>query len=107
MMQDMTSMKLDPKTEGEMETALVDKREYPYGLEISLSSKDLTKLGQGMPAVGAELMLHACVKVTRTSSYQEADGEAEGSVSLQITDMTLAPKAAETGAADTLYGSTS
>jgi hypothetical protein len=104
MMTNMTSMKLDPKGEDAMETALVDKREYPYGLEISLSSEDLAKLGQGMPAVGAELMLHACVKVTRTSSYQEADGEAEGSVSLQITDMALAPKAAETKTADALYG---
>lgn len=63
---------------------------YPYGLCIHLDDDTLQKLGiTTPPAVGSSMLLQAQVMVTSTSSDVMNDGEVEGRLTLQITDMEL------------------
>lgn len=63
---------------------------YPYGLRLCLDDDALEKLGiHGLPSVGTRLTIAAIVTVTATRSSEDAEGEAENGVDLQITDMEI------------------
>lgn len=79
-----------------------DGPKYPYGLSLSLDNISLTKLGIGLPEIGASLTLSAKVTVTNVSTHQEQDGDMERSCSMQITDMQL--DGAGPSAAAVIYG---
>lgn len=77
---------------------------YPYGLSLSLGDESLKKLGMdGLPPVGTIMTLTARVKVDNVSVHQQADGDAEKHIGLQITDMELAPEIKRKSAAEVLY----
>jgi hypothetical protein len=73
---------------------------YPYGTRITLSDKELKKLGiKNMPAVGEKMMFEAKAKVI--SSHQSADrNSSTRRIELQITHMELEDEAAEKDDAD-------
>ncbi|KVE27249.1 hypothetical protein WS67_12165 [Burkholderia singularis] len=97
----LVSMKLTPaeaKTEAGEGTALAalaapeDQPAYPCGLTIYLDDEALAKLGMtALPDVGTPLTLVARVEVCSKSQYQNQDGT-DTSLSMQITDMALAPE---------------
>lgn len=94
----LVSMKLTPaeaKAETDEGTALAtpdDQPAYPYGLTICLDDEVLAKLGMtALPDVGAPLTLMARVEVCSKSQYENQKGT-DTSLSLQITDMALAPE---------------
>lgn len=67
-----------------------ERSKYPYGLCVHLDDDMLQKLGiTTPPAVGSSMLLQAQVMVTSTSSDVMHDGEVEGRLTLQITDMEL------------------
>ncbi|MBR8460772.1 hypothetical protein KDW07_26895 [Burkholderia dolosa] len=69
-----------------------DQPAYPYGLTICLDDEALAKLGLSpLPDVGTPMTLMARVEVCSKSQYQNQDGT-DTSLSLQITDMALAPE---------------
>jgi len=75
-----------------------DAPRYPWGLSLSLDNDSLEKLGlTELPALGAETMLVARVKVTSVSSNESEHG-ASKNVSLQITAMALGKQRKETAA---------
>ena len=64
---------------------------YPYGLCITLDDGTLEKLGLSeAPKVGTEITFTAKATVSSVSSYEQAEGDSERSVGLQITDMDIA-----------------
>lgn len=77
---------------------------YPYGLELSLDDAALKKLGiTDLPDVGYVMNLKAVVIVTRVSSSQSQDNEAEKNCSMQITDMEVSAPTDNATLADRLY----
>lgn len=65
--------------------------EYPYGLRISLSNEELTKLGiTELPAVDTEMKLTALVCVVGVGMNESQNGEPHKHVELQIEQMSLA-----------------
>lgn len=75
--------------EGDHPASLGDE-EYSYGLEISLDTDSLEKLGiKTLPEVGSEMLMMAKVKVTSISENTREGEEPYKSVGLQITDMNL------------------
>ncbi|MDY7579361.1 hypothetical protein RGU70_13665 [Herbaspirillum sp. RTI4] len=80
--------------------------QYPYGLRVSLDDDALEKLGlTSLPAVGSKISFNAVAEVCGTSSYAQDGGEAETSLSLQITGMEVTSSAqTTTDAANALYG---
>lgn len=94
----LVSMKFTPaeaKAEANEGTALAapeDQPAYPCGLSIYLDDEVLAKLGMTvLPDVGAPLTLMARVEVRSKSQYENQKGT-DTSLSLQITDMALAPE---------------
>ncbi|HDR9176332.1 TPA: hypothetical protein QDB23_003580 [Burkholderia vietnamiensis] len=94
----LVSMKLTPdeaKTEAAEGTGMAapeDQPAYPCGLTIYLDDEVLAKLGLSMlPDVGTPMTLTARVEVCSKSQYQNQEGT-DTSLSLQITDMALAPE---------------
>lgn len=91
----------------EMEPTADDAQKYPYGLSISLDDESLAKLGiTSLPEVGKQMTLTARVEVCSTSQYADRKGEAEKSLSLQITAMELSGASQATSseaAANLLY----
>lgn len=105
----LVSMKTTPaeaKKEAAESTGMADTQpEYPYGLTISLDDAMLKKLGiEGMPAIGAEMMLSARVEVCSASQYATVGRETEQHLSLQITDMALDAGTTDAKRASRLYG---
>lgn len=109
----LTNMKIDPKKREEKyaSTVAMDAPMYPWGLNLTLDDEVLELLGLSkLPTVGKPMMLVARVDVT---SVSERKDQSEGgstknrSVSLQITDLALAPdeKGDEPAAQDVLYDS--
>lgn len=83
----MVNMKSDPKTAAE-EACCADAPAYPYGLTLCLNSESLEKLGiTTLPPIGARLRISAVATVTSISQNQEADGDEEKRIELQVTDM--------------------
>lgn len=102
----LISMKVDRSAHGNAaKSPMLDAPAYPYGLEITLDTEALEKLGlkKALPEVGATMTLTASVDVTRVSESESQGGEATCSVSLQITEMALAAKATRKSDADVLY----
>lgn len=106
----LISMKLDAAAQqaryAEPSAVSPDRPAYPWGLELRLEKDALTKLGlaDALPDAGATLMLHAKVSVTNVSESDSADGGKNCSLTLQITDLGLAPAKDEKPASETLYG---
>jgi hypothetical protein len=68
---------------------------YPYGLELSLRSEAMKKLGMGLMPVGTEVIVMAKATVTGTSSRQRQGGEAFEDMDVQITALDLTPVQAD------------
>jgi hypothetical protein len=85
----MIDMKMTAEEAKEQSTSCdVERNPYPYGLRINLDDDALKKLGiTTLPAVGSKLNFSAVAEVCSTSAYQDNGGEAETSISLQITGM--------------------
>ena len=91
----MINMKMTAEeAKEEIQPTTADAPEYPYGLTISLDEDAMAKLGiTALPKVGTRMELRALVTVCGTSQYDTQGGEPESNLSLQITDMELAPAA--------------
>jgi hypothetical protein len=110
----MIDMKMKRKSE-EAKTMLSDEEyedddetpKYPYGLELTLDSESLEKLGIGvsnLPKVGQQMQLAANVEV-KSVGMNEYQGESKPNlhVCLQITAMELSGGAAP-DQAEVLFG---
>lgn len=104
----MVSMKRSPEEKRKDETLMtapsMDAPDYPWGLRLHLSEKELSKLGIEGANVGDVFTMAASVKVV-SASMSEAEGSGKmASVELLVTDMGLSPpEAAGKTAADVLY----
>jgi hypothetical protein len=91
----LVSMKLPQpekkRTEEVMYPTHAGGPEYPYGLQVSLETEQLAKLGvTKLPDVGATMTLTAKVEVCSVSQYESRDDEQpRRTLSLQITDLAL------------------
>lgn len=92
-MQDMDSMTDMKRTKAEKKASEVTmeprEEEYPRGLRLHLGEEELAKLGLEKLAVGSEMMLEGCVKVTACEESQYEGGEMHRSCQLQLTKMAL------------------
>lgn len=78
--------------------------DYPYGLKLYLSDSILDKLGiEDLPALGAEMMITAKVRVTAVSS-REAGDDADQNMELQITALAMDSKKSPDKLAKEMYG---
>jgi hypothetical protein len=86
----MTPAEMKEKQDGCcMPSDAEQKPEYPWGLRLNLCKEDLEKLGvKELPAVGAEMMLIAKVKVIETRQSATENHDSKG-MELQVTDMAL------------------
>lgn len=84
-----------------------DGPKYPWGLCIDLNDEVLKKLGiTELPAVGTVFVIEAQAKVTSMNQSEQIDGDKEGRISLQITDMAVGGVPDAKDPADTLWPST-
>jgi hypothetical protein len=99
----LTSMELSPAEAKEETSPEAEAPKYPWGLCIELNEDSLKKLGiTSLPAVGATMSIVAKAEVQSASESQyQGDKDTRMSVSLQITDMAVAPVAKDMSA--TLY----
>lgn len=101
----MVDMKRDPadvKAEAPCATPCDSSKPfYPYGLQISLSQEELTKLKIDLAAceVGGIMHFHCLARVTAVSAHDYGDG-AEARVELQIESMCAESEDAENEEAD-------
>lgn len=100
----MVDMELDDEDQFDAPSiAGGDKPKYPWGLRISLSEKEMDKLGidASCAFVGGICHLHALAKVTSVSSNETQDADGDSSehsrVELQITAMAIESEDDETG----------
>jgi hypothetical protein len=101
---EMVSMKLTPRAAKAAVEPAYTPPPYPWGLSLTLDDEVLEKLGATrLPAVGAELLLHARVTVTRVEA-SESDERKTRSVSLQITALCLESTSTDAEYADVLFG---
>ena len=110
-MQNMALSKADKQVSDSPVAIDNDREKYPYGLELSLDEKALSKLGvKELPKVGTKLMLEAKVVVGSVRESERANGRSSKHMGLQITDMELSTKSDDAGDegkeshADKLYG---
>lgn len=76
---------------------------YPYGLRLSLDDETLKKLGIKPAKVGGTFHLIASCEVCAVSIDESTTGGERSHMSLQITEMSLAPADAKS-AASAFYG---
>ena len=104
----LVDMKQSKEEAAEVALPAGSDAEYPYGLRIHLTDEDLVKLGlTAMPPVGTPMSINAVAEVCSTSSYSDAEGEAENSLKLQIIAMEVVSGEAQQNndsAAKALYG---
>lgn len=98
-MQTLISMEYTP-SEAKKETIEAQENEapkYPWGLSINLDEETLAKLGiDTLPEVGATMAIVARSEVSSASQYQDqGDKSPRKSLTLQITDMSVTPVAAD------------
>lgn len=103
----MVDMRRTPKEKAEVigimsPTVQADVPDYPWGLSISLSEEELTKLGleEKDLGVGDMLHMHALLKVTSVSSNESESNGKCCRVELQITHMSGESEDAENEAAN-------
>lgn len=81
-----------------------DEPRYPWGLTLHLNEESLDKLGEDkLPAMGAEVLMYAKVKVTGIAMSESNNGKAR-SVSLQITAMCFEDSSDDSKHANVLFG---
>lgn len=106
----MVSMKMSKETKNsDLEDVKEgETNEYPYGLIISLNDEIIEKLGiKELPKVGDIINLNALVSVKSVSEREgesDNENETERMLSLQITDMELAPQKKGKTNAEIFYG---
>ena len=102
----MKSMKLNKRETKLQSEPMEIREEYPYGLRLNLDNDSLKKLSiKTLPEVGSYMTLTAKVEVSSISENQhEGDEELRRDMSLQITDMELAPEKSKPSMSETLYG---
>lgn len=77
---------------------------FPWGLCIDLDDEVLAKLGiTELPKVGSVFVIEAQAKVTSMNESEQLDGDKEGRISLQITDMAVGTVPTAKDPADTLW----
>lgn len=99
----LKSMKRSQQEIQEKESALTspDEDPYPWGLRLQLDKDSLEKLGLTLPQVGEKVEIAALANVTEVRSEESVEFGSERSVSLQITDLGVAP--AQTDPGEKLY----
>ena len=93
-MSGLVSMQLSKKASTkEAAPSAIEAPLFPYGLTISLGEDELTKLrlDKSLPEAGDEMDLVAKVRVRSVESHDTEGGGKRRSLSLQLTDMALAP----------------
>lgn len=100
----LVDMKMSKQEVKEYNEVKADAPEYPYGLRLHLDHDQLKKLGIGTPNVQQTLIATARVKVCSVDSYETAESGLRTNVSLQITDLALAPDVEPENHAANLYG---
>jgi len=89
-LQDMSHTSEDIKN---ISTAEMSKPEYPYGLQITLSPKELEKLPvMKAPEVGKMFNILACAEVIEVSKAEKQDQSEGFNVRLQIKELELKDK---------------
>ena len=89
----LTSMELDDeeKFDAPQPIKMSSKPDFPYGLRVCLSEKELTKLGLGADCdVGDGIRLRAFGKVTSVSTNDYGKGT-ESRVEIQIERLAVEP----------------
>lgn len=105
----MVSLKMSAKDQKEDYGTVPAKErpEYPYGSKLCFNTDEVKKLGiEGMPA-GQVVSLTAKAFVGYVSASQEADGETNQRMEIQITDIEITPVKGKKSAdemAESLYG---
>lgn len=105
-MAEMKDMKLSPKEQKELSepTSMVDKPEYPWGLQLSINDEEYEKLFSSPPQIGEVFMVQAKAKVTGINLSNREDGEDRKNVQLQIIEMGLEKEAPKKEASEAMYG---
>jgi hypothetical protein len=96
----MKSMELDDedKLDTAMPIAMPDKPDYPYGLRITLTDKELAKLDLDHKdaEVGGTVHLFAMARITSVSENNTGNGDKCCRIELQIEDLGIESEDAET-----------
>jgi len=93
----LVSMELadEDKLDAVQPIPMPDKPDFPYGLRISLTDKELTKLGvEADCEIGDYIDLRAFARVTSVSANETGDGKC-CRVELQIEQLALENESAE------------
>lgn len=92
----MKSMIRSKRRESKELNAPVETSKYPYGLKLDLRSEELKKLGLDISnlKVGGKVKIEAVAKVESIHSLESRDSTDKG-ISIQITDLAIAPKGGE------------
>ncbi len=84
------------------EDAPYEESDYPYGLELTLDTPTVDKLGLGAVEVSQEVRVNAKAFVSSYRSDQR-NGKDERRVSLQITELAVMQSGDDADAAKTMY----
>lgn len=109
-LESLPSMKLTGSEQEKMATptAMTDKPEYHYGLQLTLNGETLDKLGiEELLPVGSEKAIYAKAVVTAVSQNEVEGQKPNRSMTLQITNMACYPagkKKEEKPMSERLYG---
>jgi hypothetical protein len=84
-------MELDDeeKMDAAMPIAMPDKPDYPYGLRISLTHKELKKLGLDPDCEVGDMLDMRCFAVVRSVSLNDSDNGQTCCIELQIEKMAV------------------
>lgn len=103
-MAELKDMKLSPAEQKEA-TTMVDKPDYPWGLQLNINDEQYEKLFSSLPEVGKTVMISARAKISGVSQSDREGGEQQTSCQLQIMEMAVEPdEAPKKDAAESMYG---
>ena len=82
----LVSMELDDedKMDWPMPMPMSERPDYPYGLKITFSEKELKKLSLGVPEIGDMIDMRVFGSVTSVSIDKRADSEESCRVEIQL-----------------------
>lgn len=104
----MKSMRIDEQEKKEQsESSVLDRPDYPYGLELHIDENSFEKLGMSdAPDPGQEFMVLAKATVQDVHKSKHSGGKDHINFRLQITDMELkaSEKKEEKSTESVLYG---